>query len=206
MEEGFDPEENMDLNLQVQVIPKEQVDEEQLKEFIEFFRAGYDDRWVGEEYFRNVVMKNSTELLTMRKEGKLVAAFNFDHHRITDIAVNPEYRGSGIGVKLFQEAARHDPKSWITIAADAEGMLATVTSQGLNYLPVEDKNQMESLFQEGNGTRDNYQVEVSEVEIPWLAARLQEKGIEHSDTFIASSRNKSLHGPTYWQLLFQNQK
>ncbi len=197
-------EEDMITNLKVQVFPKEQITEEQLKEFIAFFKDGYGDRWVSEDHFRNVVMKNSTELLTVRDGEELVASFNFDNHRITDIAVSPTHRGEGLGVRLFQEAANHNPEAWITIGVDADAMLSTVTSKELNFVPVEDKDQMEGLFRQCNGTRENYQVGIEEVQLPMVMRRLKEKGIEHSDTFLTSYRGKSLHGPAYKQIIFQN--
>ncbi|MBI4040176.1 GNAT family N-acetyltransferase [Candidatus Daviesbacteria bacterium] len=196
--------EEMSLSYQVKIIPRAGIADEQMGEFINFFEVGYGERWISEGHFRNVVMKNGTEMLTIREKGRLAAACNFDHHRITDIAVSPDFRGQGLGVRLFEEAARHDPRAWITIGVDAEAMQATVTDQRLKYLPVEDKDRIEDLFKECNGTRENYQVGIDRVELPLISQRLKRKGIKQKD-FVVSYRNKSLHGQAYQQIIFQNQ-
>ncbi len=192
------------VQVDVQVTPKDKLTPIKLSELMTFFKAGYGDRWISEEHFRGTVIKNSSRILELRIKRQLAAALSINVHRITDIAVGPNFRGQGLGVKLFKEAAKDDPAAWVTIGKDAIGMLSTVTDAFLNYLPVDQKEEVETLFKEINGVGDDFAVDVVEVDSPILTARLAQKGME-KEKFTAIHRPGSLHAPDYYQILFQNQ-
>lgn len=197
-------EDEMKTNiLSVKVTPKEEINPEEVASLIDFYKAGYGDRWLGEENFRNVMMQIGTQLVQIYSEGRLAAAAFFDHSRICDISVHPDFTGQGLGVKLIQEAAVAQPDAWISIGIDADGMLATITDDKLNFLPVEDKDQIEQLFRNTNRGKDNFEVGVEQVEVPIVTKRLAAKGII-KDKFTAFYRHGATHGQVYKQLLFQN--
>ncbi len=202
MEQVNDSEEKNDIR--AEVTPKEQVSKEDLEALLGFFRRGYGERWIGDENFWNVMAKNFTELLRLYDKDQLAAALLIDTRRISDIAVNPDFQGRGLGVRLFKEAASVHPDVWISVGINAEGMLATVTDKDLHYLPVEDKQKIGDLFEHTNRAKGDHEVEVSEVEVPLLSKRLKAKNI-NQDRFLAFHRVNATHGAAYRQILFQNQ-
>jgi GNAT superfamily N-acetyltransferase len=199
----MEEEMNQDI-VQAKFTTKDQISPDEISELIQFFKIGYGERWVSDEHFRDVVMSNMSDLLRLYSEDKLVAAAGINVNRITDISVDPNQRGKGLGLKLFEEAAKNNPRLWITVGVDAPEMLATVASPELNLLPIKDPTEIEKLFKEINGITGDFQIETTEVELPLLTERLQKKGI-NQDKFLAFSRTNSLHGNTYKQILFQNQ-
>ena len=185
------------------VIPKDQITEEQLQQLMEIYKAGYGERWISEDHFRSTVMKNTSQVVQLLQGVNLAAALNINIRRITDIAVNPDFQGQGLGVRLFEEAARVDPNIWISVSADAAAMLATVTDQRLNYFPVEDRDKIEKMFRELNGIGENFRINLESMKHPLLSKRMKRKGIDQ-DRFVAITRPNSLHGSTYKQIVFQN--
>lgn len=191
-------------SVKVEVTARDRVGGEELAMLRDFFKRGYGGRWIGDENFWTVMAHNFTQLLRLYSRNQLAAALLIDTKRISDIAVDPGCRGRGLGVKLLEEAAKVYSNVWISVGIDAEGMMATITDQGLNYLPVEDKQEIETLFKDTNRARGDYQVEISEVVVPLLSDRLAAKGIVR-DKFMAFSRINATHGSVYKQILFQNQ-
>ena len=177
---------------------------EKLEELLEVFKAGYGDDWLGDDLFWNVRLKNATELLELRSENRMAAAILFDNLRILQVTVHPDFQGHGLGVKLLQEAAEVHPEAWISVALDANAVLATVADPRLNYLPVEDKDKIEELLKNINGSKGHYQVDAKEVPQTVLSEKFASKGLK-KDKFIAfAAKEASTHGQGYYQILFQN--
>ena len=170
---------------------------------MELFKVGYAERWQGEDNYRKNILSNATELLRIYEGKDLAASLTIDNGRITAIAVHPDMRGHGLGTKLFEEAAKVNPHVWIGVAVDAEEMMATLTTDNLNYLPVNDRDRIESLYRATNQGRDSI-VTARSMEIPFLSGRLQEKGIDQR-SFTSYTREGGTHPSTYHQVLFQNQ-
>ncbi len=190
---------------QVKVIPKDQLSNSDQQQLLELFRAGFGDEWLGDDVFWNMRMKNCTGVLEICSDEKLAAAVLFDNLRIIQPSVHPDFQGQGLGVKLFQEAARIYPETWVSVGIDAEGMLATITSPELSYLPADDQDKIENLLQSTNGSKNSFQVDVKEVALPEVSKRLAGKGVT-KDMFIAyAAKSGSAHGQGYYQILFQNQ-
>lgn len=196
-------EEMEQTDTRVQVTPASQIQPQDVDETMEFFRIGYAGRWQGEDNYRRNILNNATELLRIYKGEKLAASITLDNGRISCIAVNPDFRGEGLGTKLFEEAARVYPHVWIGVAVDAEEMMATLTTDSLNYLPVDDRDKIEELYRMTNQGRNSV-VTAQSTEIPFLSQRLKEKGIERR-TFTTYTREGGTHGSTYRQVLLQNQ-
>lgn len=198
-------ETEMDLTgITVKITPKEEVTPPEIDELINLFQTGYGEKWNGEDYFRNVVMRNNSDIVRLFLNGTLAAASLVNIRRITDIAVHPSFQGRGLGVRLFQEAVRFRNDIWITIGVDAEAMLHTVTDQRLHFLPVEDQTVIEGLYRGINGVGDDFAVEIVEVTDPDLSERLARKGVR-KDSFMVFYRHGSVHNQNYKQILWQNQ-
>src|SRR3989344_4000071 len=191
-------------DLTVKIAKKENFSTDQLEELLELFKAGYGDDWLGDDMFRNVRMKNATEVLELTSNNQLTAAIVFDNLRILLITVHPDFQGHGLGVKLLQEAANAHFDAWISIALDAQPVLHTVTDKRLNYLPVEDQVAIESMLSQINGGKNTPKVDTKQVEVPYLTARLAEKGITQDRFTAFAAKAGSTHGQEYWQILFQN--
>lgn len=199
-------EEEMDKDLitRAVVTDKDQIDPAKAEQIRELFRQGYGEKWLGDENFTEVALKNATQLLEIHIGADIAAALLFDHDRISDISVHPDFMGKGLGTKLFEEAAKARSQAWISVGTNAEGMLATVTDPALHYLPVEDKTQIEALFQETNrGKSTDYRVETTQSKASLVSERLAKKGINKSE-FTTFFRHGATHGNTYTQILFQN--
>lgn len=193
-----------DLVARAVVIDKDQIDPQKAEQIKELFRQGYGEKWLGDENFTEVAFKNATQLLEIHIGADIAAALLFDYDRISDISVHPDFMGKGLGTKLFEEAAKARPQAWISVGTNAEGMLATVTDPDLHYLPVEDKDQIEALFQSTNrGKSTDYRVETTQSAAPLVTERLTKKGINQSE-FTTFFRHGATHGNTYTQILFQN--
>lgn len=198
-------EQEMEQNqLRVDVTPAQQLSSNEVNELLELLKAGYDERWISDENFRDVIIRNATELLKLYSGDKLAAALVFDNKRISDIAVHPDFQGKGLGVKLFEEAAKAHPDSWISVGIGAEAMLATITAPKLNFVPIEDRAKIEDLFRQTNRGRDNFKMEATKIAVPFLTERLADRGIA-KDEFLAFVRPGATHGSSYQQILFQNQ-
>lgn len=191
-------------DVRVELTPANQIQPEDSDEAMELFRVGYGERWQGEDNYRNAILNNATELLRIYADNNLAASITLDHQRITAIAVHPDFRGRGLGIRLFEEAAKAHPDVWIGVAIDAEEMMATLTSSDLNFAPVEDKARIESLYRATNQGRKS-EIEIEERRIPFLSERLSKKGIIHQDAFTTYTREGGTHGTSYRQVLFQNQ-
>lgn len=203
-DEGVIEEEVEQLDLQVKLLLKDQIDPPHEGEILELFKAGYGDQWLGDDVFRNVRMVNCTRVLELYSNSHLAGAILFDYNRISQVAVHPDFRGQGLGVKLFQAAARANPGSWISVSVEAEPMLTTITDSKLNFLPVEDQDQIEALLRETNGSRDSFQVDIKEIEMPLLSQQLIKKGIIKQEFTAYAARAGSTHGQGYYQILFQS--
>lgn len=204
---GVEVEEEMDNNnLRIDLSRAQQLDEDELRELSKILAAGYGELWQGDENFRNAIMSNATQVLRIYDENNLVAGLTLDNSRISAIAVNPDFQGRGVGVKLFKEASRAHPGVWITVGVNpkSEAMVATLTSRRLNFMPVEDKIKIENLFRQTNQGREHYQVGTESAEFPFLSQRLALKGVKQNN-FIAYARAGSTHGNAYHQILFQSQ-
>ena len=193
-------------NVRVDITPVTQLTEDQIKELGDLLAAGYDKLWQGDGNYRNAILGNATQVLRIYDGDALAAGVTIDNSRISAIAVGPHFQGRGLGVKLFKEASKAHPDIWITVGVDpkSEGMIATLTSKKINFMPVEDKNKIEDLFRKTNQGREHYQVETESTEFPFLSQRLALKGI-NQNSFIAYARAGSTHGSVYHQILFQNQ-
>lgn len=194
-------------DLRVKVTPASQIKPEDSDEVMELLAAAYGnygDGWMGDDVFKNARLKNATEMLRIYNGHDLAASLLFDHDRISIIAVRPDSQGQGLGVRLFEEAAKVHPNVWITVGLDSDGMIATLTSNKLNFSLVEDKLKIEDLFRATNQGRDHFKVEAEEKEIPFLSERLKEKGI-YRNSFMAYSREGGTHAANYHQIVFQNQ-
>lgn len=191
-------------NVQIRLSPKEEIDSLHQDQLLRFFREGYGERWISDDNFKNVMIKNATEVLEIYSQAQIAAALLFDNKRISDVAVHPTFQGQGLGVRLFQEASKTHPDAWISVGIDAAAMLATITDSSLNFFPVDERVHIETLFKQTNRARDNFEVETSRINNPLLSERLAKKGIE-KDQFTAFSRSGATHGSTYYQILFQNQ-
>ena len=196
-------EEMEQADVKVEVTPASQIQPQDSDEAMELFKIGYAERWQGEDNYRNNILNNATELLRIYKGGNLAASITLDHGRISCIAVHPDFRGQGLGIKLFEEAAKVYPNAWIGVAIDAEEMMATLTSDSLNYSLVDDKNKIEGLYRMTNQGRNSV-VTANSMELPFLSQRLGEKGIDRS-VFATYTREGGTHGGGYRQVLFQNQ-
>lgn len=201
METEMDP-----TGITVKVTPKEEVTTKELEEIIDVLRAGYGEEWISDDHFRDVPMKYATHYLRLFAGDDLAATLSIHDNRITQVAVHPNFQGQGLGIKLFQEAAKFRQDMWITVDIKAEGMIATITDSRLNYFPVEDQDQIEDLFKNlsGDAVGDSYKVEVERIEHPFLSQRLAKKGIKQ-EKFSAYYRPGALHGSEYKQILWQNQ-
>lgn len=197
-------EAEMNGDFKTSIIPEGQLDNSHKQNLFKFLKEGYGDRWISDSNFWDVMIRNCTQVLEISSSNQLAAVALMDYHRISDIAVNPNFRGQGLGVKLFQEAAKTDPDVWISIEIDASEMLATITDQRLNFLPIGNKDKIENLFRETNRARDNYQVEITEIEQPLVSKRLANKGTSQN-RLAAFNRVNATHGASYLQILFQNQ-
>lgn len=191
-------------NIQVKLLTKEQISPDQKERLLKFFEEGYGERWISGDNFNEVMIPNATQALMIESDGRLAGALLFDHQRISDISVHPDFQGQGLGERLFEEAAKACSDAWISVGINAEGMLATVTSGNLHFLPVEEKQRIEVLFAQTNRGKDNFKVEVTRVALPILHERLANKGI-NKDQFTAFVRVGATHGVGYQQILFQNQ-
>jgi len=196
-------EEMEQADVKVEVTPASQIQPQDSDEAMELFKIGYAERWQGEDNYRNNILNNATELLRIYKGGNLAASITLDHGRISCIAVHPDFRGQGLGTKLFEEAAKVYPNAWIGVAVDAEEMMATLTSDSLNYSLVDDKNKIEGLYRMTNQGRNSV-VTSKSMEIPFLSGRLRKKGINQR-TFTTYAREGGTHAGEYRQVLFQNQ-
>lgn len=194
------------ISVQPRWVSREQVTDQEINRLIAVYKSGYGPKWISEEHFRSTVIKNTSEILELVTGEDVAAAINVNNKRITDIAVNPKFQGQGLGVRLFEEAAKHIPEVWISVGIDpkAEGMMATVTDPRLSFLPVGDKTTIESLFKGLNGVESDLIIGTDRVKHKFLTGRLVGKGITQEE-FIAFYRPNSLHGVGYEQILFQNQ-
>lgn len=192
-------------DLTVKVSPKEDFEDDQLERLLQLFKAGYGDDWLGDDMFKNVRMKNATEVLEISSNNQLAAAIVFDNLRILLITVHPDFQGHGLGVRLLQEAANAHPDAWISVSLDTQPVLHTVTNQRLNYQLVEDQVQIESMLRNINGGKNTPEVRTKEVEVPYLTKRLAERGIVKDKFTAFTAKAGSTHGAQYWQILFQNQ-
>ncbi|MEK7559154.1 MAG: GNAT family N-acetyltransferase [Patescibacteria group bacterium] len=190
-------------NTRVEVTTASQIRPEDSDEAMRLFKIGYAERWQGEENYKNNIINNATELLRLYEDDSLAASITLDNGRITCIAVHPDFRGQGLGKKLFEEAAKVNPDVWIGVTVNATGMMATLTTEGLNYLPIDNKDKIENLYRMTNQGH-NSRVMTQSMEIPFLSERLKEKGID-KNTFTAYTREGGTHGLDYRQVLFQNQ-
>lgn len=189
----------------VDLTPVSQVKPGDVEAVIRLMQIAYGERWQGENNFRNNILANATELLRIYRDGALAASLLLDNERISIIAVNPDFQGQGLGVRLFQEAAKAHSNAWITAGTDADEMIITLTSDKLNYLPVEDKSRIEGLFQSTNQGRNHFKVEVENSKVPILFQRLTKKNVLHADTFMTYARKGATHSIAYHQIVFQNQ-
>jgi ribosomal protein S18 acetylase RimI-like enzyme len=198
--------EEMENEVKAAISPTQQVSESDLKQLSKILESGYGPLWQGEENYRNAILGNSTQILRIYDGDSLAAGLTIDNSRISSIAVDPNFQGKGLGVKLFEEASKAIPDVWISVGVTpkSEGMIATLTSKKLNFMPVEDKGRIEDLFKNTNQGKDRYAVDVTRVEFPLLSQRLEAKGIKQ-DAFVAYSRAGSTHGADYSQIIFQNQ-
>ena len=187
----------------VEVTPASQIQPEDADEAMELFKVGYAERWQGEDNYRKNILSNATELLRIYEGKDLAASLTIDNGRITAIAVHPDMRGHGLGTKLFEEAAKVNPHVWIGVAVDAEEMMATVTSDSLSFLPIDDKDKIQDLYRKTNQGRNSV-VTAEKMELPFLSQRLRKKGTDRS-TFTTYTREDGTHGQGYRQVLFQNQ-
>lgn len=192
-------------DLTVKVSKKEDFSKNQLEELLELFKAGYGGDWLGDDIFWKVRMKNGTEVLELQSNSKITAAILFDNLRISLITVHPDFQGQGLGVRLFQEAAKAQSEAWISVATNADAVLHTVADSRLNFMPIEDKEEIEDLLKETNGSRNSFEVDTKEVEVPLLSKRLAKKGIQKEKFVAYAAKTGSTHGAQYWQILFQNQ-
>ena len=197
-------EEVEQADVRAELTPADQIQPKDSDEVIELLKVGYGERWQGEDNYRTAILNNATELLRIYVEDVLAASLFLDHSRITAIAVHPDMRGRGLGVRLFEEAAKAQPDVWISAGIDAEEMMATLTNAKLNFLPINDQAEIEALYRTTNQGRNAFEVEVETREIPFLTERLERKAI-HQDKFTTYTRAGGTHKTVYRQVLFQNQ-
>ncbi len=192
-------------NLRTDLSSAQNLNEGELSELSKLLADGYGELWQGDDNFRDAIIGNATQVLRIYDGNHLAAGLTIDNSRISAIAVNPDFQGQGLGVKLFEEASKADSNVWITVGVNpkSEAMIATLTSSKLKFMPVEDKGKIEHLFKQTNQGRNNYQVDVTNTEFPFLSQRLASKNIEQN-TFLAYARTGSTHGIDYRQILFQN--
>lgn len=199
-EQEMEPE-----DLTVRVLSKDEILQDHQQQLLELFKSGYGDDWLGDDVFWNVRMKNGTDVLELQSNNQIAAAIIFDNLRISLITVHPDFQGQGLGVRLFQEAAKAHSKAWISVATNADAVIRTITDSKLNFMPVEDKNKIEVLLGETNGSRNSSEVDIEEIEIPLLSERLAKKGIQEEKFVVYAAKTGSTHGSGYKQVLFQNQ-
>lgn len=192
-------------HITIDLAPVSQVKPGDIEAVMKLMQIAYGDRWQGEDNFRANILANATELLRIYRDGALAASLLLDNERISIIAVNPDFQGQGLGVRLFQEAAKAHSDAWITAGTDADEMIITLTSDKLNYLPVEEKSRIEGLFRSTNQGRNHFRVEVENSEVPILSQRLTKKSVPHANTFMTYAREGATHSTTYHQIVFQNQ-
>lgn len=193
------------ISIQPRWITKKDISGRDINNLIYVYKLGYGAKWISEEHFREVVMRNTSEVLELLIDNNVAAALNVNNKRITDIAVDPKFQGQGFGVRLLLESTGHIPGVWISVGIDlkAEGMIATVTDQKLNFLPVENKAKIEGLFRELNGVEPGLIIGTDTTRHDLLSKRLEKRGIDQEE-FLVFFRPNSLHGAGYRQILFQS--
>ncbi len=189
------------LTPRVEEVLPELLSEEQIKKIEALYKDAYESRYVGDEWFEESTMKN-TSLVALYKQGEdILAAINFNQERMISIAVlfNATNRGA-ILISFLEELTKTHPHAWITVAIDAPAMLKVMANKRLDFDLINDPAHIQALFQSTQGTDSPVELVMSEETVPGLTPKQAESDI----VLPAFSRENSYHGAEYKQLVFQH--
>jgi hypothetical protein len=181
-------------------VPVAELQEGEVRRLEELYAGAYGERWVGDEWFEQSTLKNSSSVAVYGQEDRIAAAINLNNDRMIAIAVDKDVPDRGkVLVAFLQELVKTHPHLWITVDAQAAAMIATMTSSQLNFVVIEDEEHVKALYQSTSGIEGPNPVEPRTLEVPILSRRLRQER-----QFTTFSRENSLHGPGYAQLVFQH--
>lgn len=185
-----------------------EVPEEDLQEISVLYSKTYGSVGlsIGERAYETLTLPTTTDIATISEGGLLLAVGNLNGSRLGMVASRngKEHVRKGLVGELITGIQKEGVPVWMTISTDrrAHGMLAAVTTSGVDVFPVNDRDRILDLFSAQTTLSGSRDFIFTDVEHEFLTYRLKKKGIDQ-ETFLAVSSVPSLHGPSYQQIVFQ---